>query len=468
MAPLQPYYIINQIKMSPLQLESLTHFYQPIIGPIAMSVYLTFINVSVDMQQQSERYVHNQLLDQMQIALHDLDNAFKQLEAIGLMRTYRDRESHEETRRQTLYYQMIAPLDPSGFIKESHLRALLFYQIGPHNYQILVGRFTPKIPDLTKFDELTTSFNQMYQIGEEIPDQALQMLSDKPTHPLKMDQALQTFDYSQFLGFVMANQVDHSELTVELKQNVLALHQMFKVNESQMAEVVKLATNQMTGQIEQAKLNEIVEKRMKQNQSVQPILVNNVPKSYTVQEADKRRQEIKQHFQEITDQQISIILLCEQMPIETFLKKTKEAKGGFPNDEELFYVQDLQKRSALLVPTINLLVYYLLAIQGQANVYKGSLQRTANDWQQKKLTTPETIFQYLNKQEQIDKIKQKQSNYRNYPNKKKYTEPIPEWLQKQNEAAGKEMNEPQPQVSQQAQDNIRSRLAALYREEEEG
>lgn len=469
-APMQPFYIVNQVKLTPLQLEALTHFYQPITGPVAISVYLTMMNTPLLEKHQSERYVHNQLIEQMRLTMHELDDAIKHIEAIGLVKTYRDRHAHEETRRQTLYYKVIAPLDPGAFIEQSHLRALLFNQIGPHNYQSLLNRFTPELPDLSVFDEITLSFNQMYQVGHEIPSQNGQIATDKPMAKLNLEAANETFNYSQFLQFVMADHVDHSELTAELKENVLTMHQMFELNESQMAEVVKLATNQLTGKIEQDKFIEIIQKRQKQNQSVQITVSNEFPKNYTKQEIEARKKDIKQHFPEINDQQISIILLCEQMPAETFLTKTKKAKKGFPNDDELYFIRNLQSRSNLTLPTVNLLVYYLLVIQGQPNVYKGSLQRIANDWQQKGLNSPEAVFQFMNKQAQVEQIKQKQGNYRNYPSKKQtnaYSEPIPEWLQKQNEASeGTRQTAPVEEVSQESQDAIRARLAALYSEEE--
>lgn len=469
-APMQPYYIVNQVKLTPLQLEALTHFYQPITGPVAVSVYLTLLNTPLTEKHQSERYVHNQLIEQMRLTMHNLDDAIKHLEAIGLVKTYRDRHSHAETRRQTLYYQVIAPLDPRAFIEQSHLRAVLFNQIGPHNYHALLNRFTPETLDLSSFDEITLSFNQMYQVGSEIPSQNGELASDRPTAQINIEAASETFNYSQFLQFVMANHVDHSELTVELKENVLAMHQMFELNEAQMAEVVKLATNQLTNKIEQDKFIEIIQKRQQQNQSVQLTQSNEFPKNYTKQEIEARKQAIKQQYPEINDQQISIILLCEQMPAETFLTKTKNAKKGFPNDDELYFINNLQTRSNLSLPTINLLVYYLLVMQGQPNVYKGSLQRIANDWQQNELNSPETVFQYLNKQAQVEKIKQNQGNYRKFPNKKQsntYSEPIPEWLQKQNETNGDSPQETQSEVvSKESQDAIRARLAALYSEEE--
>ncbi len=469
-APMQPFYIVNSVVLSPLQLRSLTHFYQPIIGPIAMSVYLTWMHVPVDSNYQSQRAVHNQCIEQMKLNMYQLDDAVKALEGIGLLKTYRDRQSHEDSRRQTLYYHLQTPYDPQGFIEQTSLRAVLFHQIGPHNYQTLLEQFTPEGVDLDQYDELTTPFMQMYQVGSEIPESNEQLQSDRPMMQTSSNQkSPTTFDYAQFLEFVMADKINHRELTEDLKATVLNLHQVYQLNESQMAEVIKLAKNGLTGAIDHDQFIPIIEKRRQQARQVPKVTTNEFPKNYTKQEIQQRKQTIQKEYPSITENQQDIILLCEQMPAETFLTKTKEAKKGFPSDNEWYFIRDLSARSQLSLPAINLLIYYLLVMQEQPNVLKGMLQRVANDWQQKGLLTPEKIFDYLNQQSKVEQTQQ--NNYRHYQNKKQqpqYAEPVPDWLKQQQEQRNLEGNEPTAnEMDPQSQEEIRSRLAELYREEQD-
>ncbi|MBG9981684.1 DnaD domain protein [Aerococcaceae bacterium DSM 111020] len=466
-APMQPFYLVNSVILSPLHLQSLTHFYQPIIGPIAMSVYLTWMHVPVDSNHQSKRVVHNQCIEQMKLTMHQLDDAVKSLEAIGLLKTYRDRQSHEDPRRQTLYYHLQIPYDPQGFINQTALRAVLFHQIGPHNYEALLEQFTPEPAHLEHYDELTTPFNQWYQFGSEIPDNQTQLQSDYP-QASKHLTVQSSFDYGKFLEFVMADKINHRELTEDLKSTVMNLHQVYQLNESQMAEVIKLAKNGLTGVIDHEQLIPIIEKRRQQARQVPKVSSNEFPKNYTEEERQQRKQTIQKEYPSITDKQQGIILLCEQMPAETFLTKTKEAKKGFPSDNEWYFIRDLTARSELSLPAINLLIYYLLVMQEQPNVLKGMLQRIANDWQQKGLLTPEKIFDYLNQQSKMEKTKQ--TNYRHYPNKKQqsqYSEPIPDWLKQQEQKAPQENETTANEIDPQSQEEIRSRLAELYREEQD-
>src|SRR5699024_10948461 len=83
------------------------------------------------------------------------------------------------------------------------------------------------------------------------------------------------------------------------------------------------------------------------------------PYEYTEAELKARHAALNEKFPQFSKQDVHMLVLCEQMPNDTFLERTKQAKNGFATDSEQFYVRDLTSKTSLTPEIINFIVYYL-------------------------------------------------------------------------------------------------------------
>ena len=86
--PLDNFYVVNKTILDDQDRLTLTLLYQPIIGSIAVSLYLTLWSFLDKNKITSTSNTHNDLVVSMQLKLEDIKEAKDKLEAIGLIKTY--------------------------------------------------------------------------------------------------------------------------------------------------------------------------------------------------------------------------------------------------------------------------------------------------------------------------------------------------------------------------------------------
>lgn len=467
-SPLQPFKVRHQSVLSSLQLQSLIQLYQPIIGKEALALYLTLYNLPLEEVQWSQTRIHSELFTILNMGVPQTNEARMKLEAIGLMRTYRDSSSQADINNQSFLYDLQLPLDFKQFMDNSLLSTLLFERIGDQSFNQLLRSWRIDRLDTQRYVEITTNFDQVFQplssqttynaIQEEMGYEAFRHQKAETFQA----QVIETFDYSVFLKHLMNEAIDHTDLTQALKEEVLAIHTIYGLNEWEMVNLVRLAINQTTGHIETFQLKEIASKRAfheeQTNQKSQSAQKTNG-------EENKRKQSLTKEYPDLTAEEIHLIYVSEQIPCDVFVKRIKQLKNGFATDQEIFYVKDLLEKSQLNQTVINILVYYLLVIQDRTNVFKGALERTANEWQQKGIETGAEALEEIKAQQKLTKIqkekKQTQFN-QGYKRRTRKEADVPTWMNQSNAPPSTESAE--ENVSQQQLEDEAARLQAQLQE----
>ncbi|WP_339060110.1 hypothetical protein [Tepidibacillus marianensis] len=196
--PQDPYQVKMNESIEMSHISFLIDLYQPIIGPEAISLYLTLRNhLSFQYRGTSLQHAHRQLANQINVSFHNIMKARRILEAVGLLRTKKYQHKNED--RCIILYLLKAPLEPIQFFQSDILSILLLNRIGKSSYQELLGQWlsvdvdimnTSEYHDIeiTKpFDEVFDSVLQselMIQKGSEM-DQLIQPISSN--NPLSND-----------------------------------------------------------------------------------------------------------------------------------------------------------------------------------------------------------------------------------------------------------------------------------------
>ncbi|WP_124057994.1 hypothetical protein [Vaginisenegalia massiliensis] len=469
----QPFQVRIQSDLAPLQVQSLLQLYQPLVGPQAVSLYMSLLNLPKENSQWSQRQIHAQLIQMLNMGIQECDQARRSLEAVGLLKTYRDLTSHVDWTNQSLVYDVMLPLDIHQFLEHPLLSTALFNQIGDQAYYQLLKYWTLEEFDLEHYSEITASFEEVFHttnldnygpISESLTNQAFRHQSAQVNQMLSED----SFNYSRFLRYLMAEGIEQSQLTQALKEEVYACHQVFDLDEVQMTQLVRLALNSSTNQIELDQLKLIAQKRhyfaqqrsdkfVAERPEAEKELQATYPRTYNPSDRQQRQQALKENYPDLSAEEIDLILACEQLNCQDFLVNLKAAKGGFATDSEIYYLNDLQaNKSTLPIPVLNFLIYTLLVVEKKEVLYKSNLERLASIWQEQAIQSVAQALQYVKAQDKVKQMQEKQQkqssqrpSWTNY-SRPKHEEAIPSWMKQdtanelpanpQSDASGKPIN----------------------------
>ena len=122
--PADSYTVINKSILTNNDKNNLIAFYEPIIGPLAIALYLTLWNDLDKFEIESREFTHHHLMSIMKTDLNTLREAREILESVGLIKTY-----YKEGEIASYIYELYSTLPVKEFL--SHPKK---------SYQIYYGR----------------------------------------------------------------------------------------------------------------------------------------------------------------------------------------------------------------------------------------------------------------------------------------------------------------------------------------
>lgn len=470
-SPSQAFSVDSTESLEISHLWSLTHLYQPIMGILPLSLYITLTQIT-QYQDGDQVSRHSNLQQLLNVGIQDLNQAREKLESLYLLETYRDLESHPNPSFQNILYRTKTPLTLEAFDRQAILRTALINQIGSKDYQELLNNHRKPSYNQSRFVSMKTSFSQAFydiNVTEEIEGDTEEANLPKVSHQGNLN-------YSKFIQFLMSEGIDHSLLTTQLKDQVYALHQVYRLSESELVQIYAQALSPSKREIDEKVLYQLAEQRGKadvpKKASSSKVATQAVkatggsdqpeaPPALNEQQIQERIKELNEDYPELSDGDISLVISCEQMPNRRFLMGIKDGLNGFMGSREEQYLEDILGYTTLHPSVINFMMYYLLAMEGRTNLYKGDLERFANEWQRNDIKDVASAILYVRKQKEV----RPKSQSKSYKKKSGYKEPIPDWMKE--ETTTKEETPEEVEKSQERQDAIRAKLSNLFGEEDE-
>ena len=86
--PADSYIVINKTILTEVDKKNLINLYEPIIGPLPISLYLTLWSDLDKSETMSVDYTHHHLMTIMKSSLDSIRIARETLEGVGLLKTY--------------------------------------------------------------------------------------------------------------------------------------------------------------------------------------------------------------------------------------------------------------------------------------------------------------------------------------------------------------------------------------------
>lgn len=224
--------IILPHALSTNERQLLTLFYQPLTGSEPISLYLTLWAEAE--YAETKEMTHYYLLNVLSMPIGKVLEARIALEAIGLLRTWR--QDYGDQRK--FIYELVRPLDAASFFGDPLLSMFLYSKIGEQPYRKLRQRFLAR-PTKTGYAEVTRSFIDVYKpVHTNVPqDLHEEHKPAKQDYPFYFEQ----FDFALLKAGLSEQLVPSSALTIEARELVSKLAFLYQLTPLDMQKVVILA-----------------------------------------------------------------------------------------------------------------------------------------------------------------------------------------------------------------------------------
>lgn len=378
--PVDPFTVRVSDYLTDLDQKVMTLLYQPLVGAVAHSLYMTFWAQLERDQYWSDRQPHRQLMLMMNIPLQTIFEERKKLEAIGLLRTFK--ETTEEG--SSYLYELQKPMNPKQFFENDVLSVYLLNRLGKQKYRQMRDRFAVEVVKEETYTELTHSFDEVFtslhhseivsNLQSETSDAMkfsgeMELLGEESDSLLfsedEFDFELMKKDLSSFL-------VPERLLTEGVKNAILKLAFVYRIKPLEMSRIVGQAVLH-DDEVDLDVLRKKAQEWYKIEHSSEPPalgLRTHPAEHQTMREKEPDTEEEK------------IIKFYETIPPLTLLEIRSDGAYVAPADAKI--VESLLIDYHLLPGVANVLIDYVL-YQHDMKLQKAFIDKIAAHWARKKI-----------------------------------------------------------------------------------
>ncbi|MDD3341758.1 MAG: DnaD domain protein [Bacilli bacterium] len=339
--PADTYVVMNKTILSEQDRKTVIMLYQPIIGSVAVSLYLTFWSYLDRNELFSLEWTHHHLMTNMGLKLDDIIEAREKLEGIGLIKTYLKKDHIHN-----FVYELYSPLSPAEFIGNPILSVTLYNNVGKKEYEKVTSYFkTPRV-SLKEYEDITCMFSDVFDTTSKTIIEA-----EDGTYKQKNKRDLSLIskiDLSSILGLLPEEYLNIRSVTKETKDLIYKLAFIYHLDDDSLLDIIR---------------NSISEKRTIDKK----LLRDHARKYYEFEHSGKLPSIIYKNQPEYlrkpvgdTSKRAKAIYTFETVSPYIFL--SSKYKGGKPPKSELLILEYLAVDLDLKPGVINVLVDYILKI----------------------------------------------------------------------------------------------------------
>ena len=367
--PADTYVVVNQTVLTENDKKTLISLYEPIIGPIAVSLYLTLWSDLDKLEIISTTYTHHHLMTILKSSLEIIVKARQSLEALGLLKSF----FKEDENISEYIYELYSPMAPSDFLNHPILGVLLLNNIGEKEYNNLVQYYKKQSIKKEGFTEITSNMNVTFKSATQ--REALKEEVRKQTRAVINLNDVIDFDLLEIS--IPKGMVNAKTFNKRTKDLINQLAYIYNIDTIKMSEILRLVIDEY-GLINKEKLRDAARKNYEYNHngSLPTIVYRTQPDHLKTPEGD-------------TSTRAKMIYVFENTKPYDFLKSKN--KGIKPTVRDLKLMEHLAVDFNLNPGVINVLIDYALRVNdGKLN--QKYLEAIASTWSRKGIkTVPEAM-----------------------------------------------------------------------------
>lgn len=411
---------------------TLTTFYQPVLGPVAFSLFYALKEQLVTNPTIGDRRLQSNIIRQLNTGSNQIAQALHRLEAVGLIKTLRGSDD-----LGTFYvYQLQPTMTPVSFIDDDLLSVLLLEAVGNESFQRLskwAHRYElASHPQLT---DVSRQFLDEFHVASQsvlTPPETITAARQQTTVEKKRDNVGQSdFDWPTLFQLLSGQPLVKGDLE-QHRQLIEVEHQLYGIDEPTMKKLILTAVNLADNHFNPVKFKQAVAKAYQQPASSPKAAPSQVT---DVQLTAKDHQLLKS--------------VSKYAPID-FLRSLKEQTGGFVTASERHILTHLVADVKLNSEVVNILSWYVIADLDNPMLKANFVDAIANSWVKAGVHDGESALIQLKKFNQqkangTSTTKRRKGNYR----RGGIEEKMPEWTKTSHEERNKKASKEEVRAVQE-------------------
>ena len=259
--PADRYVIVNKTILSNFDKKILITFYEPIIGHLAVSLYLTLWNDLEEGKQISRELNHHHLMSILKCPLSVIKEAREALEAVGLLKTYLKYGDYNN-----YLYEIYSPLSPSEFFNHPILNVVLYNNIGAIEYEYLKKLYQKIKIDTKDYIEITKKMDEVYTAISDIPT------TDSVERSIIDINCNDQVDFDLIISSIPKGIINEKAFNKKTKELINQLAFVYKIDSLKMMELIRSVLNEY-GMIDKNGLRLATRKVYQFNNGALPTLI---------------------------------------------------------------------------------------------------------------------------------------------------------------------------------------------------
>lgn len=380
--PADVYFVINKTIISEFDKKVIIDLYQPIIGPLAVSLYFSFISDLDNLELNSKIYSHHHLMVNLKNGLDVIKQARESLESVGLIKTFVKINDNQNN----YIYELFSPLTPNEFFNHPILNVVLYNNIGENEYNNLINIYKIKKYDLKDYKDISKSINDIYRsIGSTL----------KINYEFKEKESLSVnsndvIDFDLIISSIPNNILSDKAFNKKTKELINNLAFVYDIDNLRMIDLIRLSIGENGMIIKEKLINNVRKYYDFNNNGSLPTLIYRTQPEY-----------LKQGFNDTSNRGKMLYVFENTSPYDFLMGKNKGIK---PNSRDLKLLEYLAVELNMKPAVINVLIDYVLRINDN-KLNKNYVLAIAGEWVRSNIDTATKAMERAEKEHKKNKNK---------------------------------------------------------------
>ena len=369
--PADRYVVINKTILTDADRKYLISFYEPIIGHLAISLYLVLINDLEESKGVSRDFTHHHLMSLLKTPLKVLKEAREALEATGLLKTY-----FKKGDVNNYIYEIYSPLSPSEFFNHPILNIVHYNNIGATEYEYLKKQYQKLKVDTKEYIDITRKLDDVMESGINVPTMDVR---ERSINDIEVKDQV---DFDLILSSIPKGIINEKVFTKKTIELINDLEFIYKIDTLKMIELVRSVLNEY-GMIDKDNLRINARKMYQFNNGTLPTLIYRSQPEYLKSPVGDNSMRGK------------IIEMFEKLNPVDFLKN--KYGGAKPTNRDIKLIENLIIDLEMPPAVVNVLLDYVLR-KNNNKLATNYIETIAGQWKRAGLKNASEAMDFAEKE----------------------------------------------------------------------
>ncbi len=370
--PADTYTVINRSIITEEDKNNVITLYEPLIGPIAISLYFTLLRDIKLLDFISKDYTHHHLMTMMSTSIETIKIARQSLEGVGLLKTY-----FKEGDPNSYVYELFSPLSSREFFASPIFNIALYNSIGKYEYELLKKEYSLPEINLNSYEDISVSLNEIYDSSPNIVP--FETRTTK-TSSIKLDSNV---NFDLLLSSLPKGLIDKRSFTKKIKELIEQLSFIYNLDTLKISDILKTSLKD-NGIIDEELLRKNARKYYQYNND------GKLPSLVYKSQPDSLKESITPK-----DALTEKIYQFENTTPYDYLRIKN--KGTNPTASELKLLESLLVDMKLTPAVVNVLIDYALR-KNNNKLTKGYVETIASQWSREGVKTATEAMELARKE----------------------------------------------------------------------